>query len=146
LKHYLKHLPTLSSPEHWQPLIFYVSARHSAVSRALVIEKEIVHKDKIAKQQFLVYLVSEVLTGSKKFYSEMEKICYAVIMNAQKLWHYFEAHAVKVLTNQPLGDIFGNRDSSGRISKWAMELSEHVIDFKKCSAIKPQVLANFIAE
>jgi hypothetical protein len=64
----------------------------------------------------------EVLTGSKKFYYEIEKICYAIIMSARKLRHYFEAHTIKVLTNQPLNDIFGNRDSSGRISKWAIEL------------------------
>jgi hypothetical protein len=43
------------------------------VSRALVVEKEIKNKDKIVKQQFLVYFMSEVLTESKKFYSEMEK-------------------------------------------------------------------------
>jgi hypothetical protein len=30
------------------------------------------------------------------------------------------------------------------IEKWAMELSEHVVDFDKRSAIKSQVLANFI--
>jgi hypothetical protein len=36
-----------------------------------------------------------------------------------------------VLTNQTLNDIFDNRDSSGRISKWAMELLEHVVDFEK---------------
>jgi hypothetical protein len=51
----------------------YVSATHSVVSRALVVEKEIKNKDKIVKQQFLVYFMSEVLMGSKKFYSEMEK-------------------------------------------------------------------------
>jgi hypothetical protein len=61
----------------------------------------------------------------------MEKICYAVIMSARKLRHYFEAHTIKVLTNQPLNDIFGNRDSSGRISKWAIELSEYVVYFEK---------------
>jgi hypothetical protein len=88
------------------------------------------------KQQFPVYFVSEVLTGSKKFYSEMEKVCYAVVMSARKLRHYFEAHTIKVLTNQPLNDIFGNRDSSERISKWAMELLGHAVDFKKRSAIK----------
>jgi hypothetical protein len=48
-----------------------------------------------------------------------------------------------VLTNQPLNDIFGNHDSSGRIGKWAIELSEHVIDFEKRSAIKSQVLADW---
>jgi hypothetical protein len=84
--------------------------------------------------------------GSKKFYSKMEKICYVVTMSSWKLRHYFEAHTIKVLTNRPLNDIFGNRESSRRISKWAMELSEYVIDFEKCSAIKSQALANFVAE
>jgi hypothetical protein len=76
----------------------------------------------------------------------MEKICYAVVMSARKHRHYFEAHTIKVLTNQPLNDIFGNRDSSRRIGKWAMELSEHVVDFEKHSAIKSQILADFVAE
>jgi hypothetical protein len=66
-------------------------------------------------------------------------------MSSRKLWHYFKAHTIKVLTNQPLNDIFGNRDSSRRISKWAMELSECVIKFEKRSAIKSQVLADFVA-
>jgi hypothetical protein len=52
------------------------------------------------KQLFLVYFVLEVLTGSKKFYLEMEKICYAIVMTARKLRHYFEAHTIKVLTNR----------------------------------------------
>jgi hypothetical protein len=76
----------------------------------------------------------------------MEKNCYAIVMSARKLRHYFEAHRVRVIMNQPLSDIFGNRDSSGRIRKWVMELSEHVIDFEKRSVIKSQVLANFIAD
>jgi hypothetical protein len=50
------------------------------------------------------------------------------------------------MTNQPLNDIFNNRDSSGRIGKWAMELSEHLIDFKKRSVIKSQVLLDFIID
>jgi hypothetical protein len=49
-------------------------------------------------------------------------------------------------SSQTNNDIFSNRDSSERISKWAMELSEHVIDFEKRSAIKSQVLADFIAD
>jgi hypothetical protein len=88
----------------------------------------------------------EVVTGSKKFYSEMEKICYVVVMSSQKLRYYFEAHTIKVLTNQPLNDIFSNRDSSRRIKKWAMELSEYVVDFEKRSAIKSQLLADFVVE
>jgi hypothetical protein len=93
-----------------------------------------------------VYFVSGVLTGSKKYYSEMEKICYTVIMSARKLRHYFEAHTIKVLTNQLLNDILGNRDSCGRISKWAIELSKYVVDFEKRSMIKSQILVDFVAE
>jgi hypothetical protein len=66
----------------------------------------------------------------------MEKICYAVVMSTCKLRHYFEVHTIKVLTNQPLNEIFGNKASSRRISKRAMELSEHAIDFEKHNAIK----------
>jgi hypothetical protein len=82
-----------------------------------VVEKETVGKGKVAKQQFPVYFVLEVLTGAKKFYSEMEKICYTVVMSARKLRHYFEVHTIKVLSSQLLNNIFGNRDSSKRISK-----------------------------
>jgi hypothetical protein len=96
---------------------------HSIVSGALVVEKKTTQNEKIAKQQFPVYFILEVLTGSKEFYSKMEKFCYAVIMSARKLRHYFEAHTIKVLTNQQLNDIFDNRESSRRINKWAMELS-----------------------
>jgi hypothetical protein len=120
---------------------------HLVISRALVAEKEMARDDKNTMQQFPVYFMLEVLTGSKKYYSEMEKICYEVIMSIRKLRHYFEAHTIKVLTDQPLNDIFGNRDSSDRISKWPMGLSEYVVDFKKKrSAIKSQILANFVAE
>jgi hypothetical protein len=83
-----------------------------------------------------VYFVSGVFTRSKKYYSKMEKIYYTVIMSVRKLQHYFEAHTIKVLTNRPLNDIFGNRDSPSRINKWAMELSEYVVDFEKRSTIK----------
>jgi hypothetical protein len=39
-----------------------------------------------------------------------------------------------------------NHDSSGRIEKWVMELLEHVVDFEMRSAIKSQVLADFIVD
>jgi hypothetical protein len=85
LKSYLEQLPTLSIPEQGQPLILYVLATHLVISGALIIEKEITQNGKTKKQQFPIYFVSEVLTGSKRLYSEMEKICYAVIMSARKL-------------------------------------------------------------
>jgi ribonuclease HI len=97
-------------------------------------------------QHVPIYFISEALASSKKYYSEMEKICYDIVMSTRKLQHYFEAHRIRVLTNEPVKNIFRNHDSSGRVGKWAMDLSEHVIDFEKRSAKKSQVLAYFIAD
>jgi hypothetical protein len=109
---------------------------NSVVSRALIVEKEMAQSGAVTKQQHPVYFILEVLARSKKFYYEVEKICYAIIMCSKKLHHYFEAHHIRVLKNQPLHDIFRNRDSSKRISKWATELLEYVIDFERRTAIK----------
>jgi hypothetical protein len=76
----------------------------------------------------------------------MQKICYVVVMSTKKLRHYVEAHRIRVLINQPLNDIFGNRGCSGRIRKWAMELFEHVVNFEKRSVIKSQVQVDFIID
>jgi hypothetical protein len=98
------------------------------------------------KWQFPMYFVSKVLMESKRYYSETEKICYAVVMSARKLHHYFETHTIRVLKNQPMNDIFDNQDSLDRISNWVTELSEHVMYFEKRTAIKSQIIADFIAE
>jgi hypothetical protein len=146
LKLYLQQLPTLSSLEQGQSLIIYVSATQSIISGGLEVEKEVVKGVKTTKKHFPIYFILEVLTGSKRYYSKMEKICYAVVMSARKLRHYFEAHTIKVLTNQPLNDIFSNRDSFDQISKWVIELSEYVVNFEERSAIKSRIFVDFMAE
>jgi hypothetical protein len=107
-------------------------ASNSVASVVLVQEKE--EKGKL--KQISVYFASEALSGSKLFYSELEKIAYAVVMAARKLRHYFEGHKIRVITNQPLNDLFMNKEASTQIIKWAAELSEYTIDFETRSAIK----------
>jgi hypothetical protein len=131
LKEYIQKLPTIASPQLDQQLTLYVLATHTALSEALVQDRVILEGDKKLSHQVPLCFVSKAPTCSKKYYSEMEKMCYAVVMSAKKLRYYFKAHRVRVLSNQPRNDIFGNHDSSGRIGKWAMELSEHIIDFDK---------------
>jgi hypothetical protein len=108
LKDYLSNMTKLCPPEPRSPLLLYVSASNSAVSAILVQEKE--EKGKI--KQIPVYFTLEALSSSKIFYSELEKIAYAVIMAARKLRHYFEGHRIRVITNQPLNDLFANREES----------------------------------
>ncbi|XP_077239801.1 uncharacterized protein LOC143880710 [Tasmannia lanceolata] len=57
-----------------------------------------------------------------------------------------KAHTIKVLTGHPLRQILHRPDTSGRLVKWAVELSEFDIKYLPRPAIKAQVLADFIAE
>jgi hypothetical protein len=70
LKDYLSNMTKLCPPEPKSPLLLYLSASNSAVSVVLVQEKEEEGKFK----QIPVYFTSEALSGSKLFYSELEKI------------------------------------------------------------------------
>jgi hypothetical protein len=47
---------------------------------------------------------------------------------------------------QPLGDIFNNKEASGRIKKWATELSQFELNYVLRTAIKSQALADFMAD
>jgi hypothetical protein len=124
------------------PLLLYVAASHSTVSVALVQEK----LEGQAKKQVPVYFVSEVLSLSKKNYTELEKVLYAVLMASRKLQHYFQAYHIIVPSSQPLKDIMRNREATGRIGKWVADLNEFPIDYVHRSSIQFQVLADFITD
>ena len=67
-------------------------------------------------------------------------------MVTQKLRHYFTDHEVVVVTSYPLGDIIHNRDATGQISKWALELMGHDIRYTPRTSIKSQALTDFVTE
>ena len=75
----------------------------------------------------------------------MQKLLYALPITSRKRRHYFESHKITMVTDFPLGDILHNRDATGRISKWAVELGALNIDFTPRKAIKSQALADFVA-
>ena len=66
----------------------------------------------------------------------MQKLLYAVLMVTRKLLHYFTDHEVAVVTSYLLGDIIRNRDTMGRISKWALKLMGHDMRYIPRTAIK----------
>jgi ribonuclease HI len=131
LKQYLIDLTTLTPPSSGTPLLLYVAASHFVVSVALVQEKQ----DGQVKRQAPVYFVSEVLSLSKKNYTELEKVLYTVLMASRKLRRYFQAYHIIVPSSQPLKDIMRNRETTRRIGKWAAELNEFTIDYVHRSSI-----------
>jgi hypothetical protein len=65
MKQYLIDITTLTPPSSGTPLLLYVVVSHTAVSAALVQEKQDGH----IKKQAPIYFVSEVLSPSKKNYT-----------------------------------------------------------------------------
>jgi ribonuclease HI len=122
--------------------LLYIAASPHAVSAALVQEQD--REGTI--RQCPVYYVSEVLTTSKCNMTKLEKVAYAVVMASRKLRHYFEAFKVRVTSDRGLGELFRNPEASVWIAKWVAELSGYHITFEPRTAIKSQVLADFIVD
>jgi hypothetical protein len=74
------------------------------------------------------------------------KLAYALLITARKLSHYFQVHQIKVHTSSTLDEILNNREATGKITKWAIELSMYDIVYKARTTIKAQALSNFVAE
>ena len=86
------------------------------------------------------------MTDPETRYTMVEKLALAVVTSARKLRPYFQSHPIKVLTNQPLQTILHSPNQSGRLAKWAVELSEYHIEFKSRVSMKAQVIADFFTE
>ena len=50
------------------------------------------------------------------------------------------------MSSFPLGEVIQNREAMGRIMKWALELMDQGVMYAPRTAIKSQVLADFVAE
>ena len=76
----------------------------------------------------------------------MEKLAFAFLIAARKLKPHFQAHTIVVLIDKPLRKAMSSPEAAGRVALWAVELSEFGIQYHPRTAVKGQVVANFIAE
>ena len=76
----------------------------------------------------------------------MEKLILAPVTTARRLRPYFQTHTIEIPTEHPMRQVLHKLEISGRLIKWAIELSEFDIRYKPKTAIKGQVLAYFIRE
>jgi hypothetical protein len=144
LKDFLSKPPVLTAPRKCEQLLLYLAATNHVVSTAIVVERQ--EDGHAYPVQCPVYFVSEVLSESKARYQPVQNLLYTVLITSRKLRHYFQEYSISVVTDYPLGDILRSQDATGRISKWAVELGALTIDFKPHTAIKSQVLVDFMEE
>ena len=76
----------------------------------------------------------------------MEKMILALVTTSRKLRPYFQAHTVEVPIEYPMKQILHKPETFGRLIKWSIELSEFDIRYKPRTAVKGQILADFIIE
>jgi hypothetical protein len=100
----------------------------------------------VYKVQRPVYYISKVLSNYETRYNQVQKLLYAILIMKRKLLHYFESHLICVVTSFGLGEIVGNHLTTGRITKWALELMGFDITYVPQTAIKSQALEDFVAE
>jgi hypothetical protein len=144
LKHHLQSPPVLTAPLLGEDLLLYIAATTHVISSAIVVERgEEGHAFGVQRP---VYFVSKVLSESKVRYPTVQKLLYAILIASRKLRYYFDEYKITVITDFPLADILHNQDAARRISKWAVELGALSIDFKPHTAIKSQILVDFMAE
>ena len=138
LKTYLSSPPILVSPSEGELLTLYLVVLDFSTSTVLVREKD--------RVQHPVYYCNRALRGVEERYPRMEKLILALVTTAWKLRPYFQAHTIEVPTEYPMKQVLHKPETSGRLMKWAIELSEFDIRYKPKTTIKGQVLADFVME
>ncbi|XP_070016951.1 uncharacterized protein [Nicotiana sylvestris] len=138
LKTYLSNPTLLVKPKVRERLLSYLAVSEVAISVVLVREDQ--------GKQYPIYYVSKSLLDAETRYPQLEKLALALIMASRKLRPYFQCHPIVVVTTYPLRNILYKHELSCRLAKWAIELSEYDITYKPRTAIKSQVLADFVAD
>ncbi|KAK1614180.1 hypothetical protein QYE76_019697 [Lolium multiflorum] len=144
LKKILSTSPVLVTPREKETLLIYIAATAQVFSSVLVVERE--EAGRVHGVQRPVYYLSEVLTPARQRYPHHQKLAYAVWRSARKLRHYFTEHPIVVVSEAPLKNIMTNPEATGRVPQWAIEIAPHDITYVNRTAIKSQILPDFVAD
>ena len=93
-----------------------------------------------------VYYINKSLQKVETRYLLLEKAVLAIVRATRKLSYYFQAHIMVVLTQQPLQALLQKSDYTDRIVKWGTMLRAYDVKYMPRTAIKGQVLADFVVE
>ena len=130
--------PILVSPFEGELLTLYLAVSYFLTSAVLIRDKDPV--------QHPVSYCSRALRGAEERYPKLEKLILALVTTARKLHPYFQVHTIKIPIEYPMKQVLHKPETSGRLMKWAIELSEFDIRYKPKTSIKGQILADFVME
>ncbi|GAA0152926.1 hypothetical protein LIER_11285 [Lithospermum erythrorhizon] len=82
----------------------------------------------------------------KENYPVIDKFVFTLVISARKFKIYFESDPIQVVTDQSMKRVITSPQLSGRLTTWAIELSEFDISYFPRTSIKAQTLMDFIIE
>ncbi|GKC86429.1 reverse transcriptase domain-containing protein [Tanacetum coccineum] len=136
MKNLILDLPLLTPPWPKETLYAYLAVGTEAVSAVLLTDRK--------GRQCPVQYVSRTLNEAERNYALMKKLTLSLIHITRRPRRYFEAHLVKVITNQPIKHILNNSETSRKLGKYAVELGAYNINFVPHNDVKGQVLADLM--
>lgn len=140
IKDALTRPPVMTAPVAGRPLRLYVSATDETIGTFLAQEDD-------KGQEQAIYYFSRILTEVEGRYLPMEKLCLALYAAAIKLRHYLVVTTVQVISKVNLVRYLLHRPHlNGRLGKWALALMEYQFHHVPQSAVRGQVLADFLAD
>ncbi|GJV41994.1 reverse transcriptase domain-containing protein [Tanacetum coccineum] len=138
MKRCIINLPSLTPSFPKETLYAYLTVSKEAVSSVLLTDRK--------GKQSPIHYVSRTLNEAERNYTPMEKLALSLVHMTRRLRRYFEAHPVKVITNQPIKQILNQTKASWKLEKYVIVLGEYNITFEPRNSVKGQVLAYFITE
>ena len=138
LKTYLSSPPILVSPFEGELLTMYLAISDFSTSASLIRDKD--------RVQHPVYYCSRALRGAEERYPKMEKLILTLVTTARILCPYFQAHTIEIPIEYPMKQVLHKPETSGRLMKCTIEMSEFDIRYKPKTAIKWQILADLFME
>ena len=128
LKNYLARPAIMSSPEPDEVLFAYIAVAPYAISLVLIRVDCGVQRP--------IYYMSKSLHEAEVRYLPLEKAILAVVLGTRKLFHYFQAHTVIILTQLPIKTILRSADYTRRVAKWGTILGAFDIKYMPRTSIK----------
>ncbi|XP_052312432.1 uncharacterized protein LOC112328962 [Populus trichocarpa] len=141
IKHYLQNPPLLVPPVSGKPLVLYLTVTEAAMGCVLG------QHDETGRKERAIYYLSKKFTECESRYTEIERLCCALVWAAKRLRHYMLYYTTWLISKvDPLRYICNKPFLSSRIARWQVLLAEYDIVYMTRKAVKGSAIADHLAD
>jgi ribonuclease HI len=139
IKDYLVKPPVVRAPRVGETFRLYIAATHKVIGVVLT-------QDSSSKEAVVAYL-SKRMVDAETRYTHVEKLCLSLYYACSKFRPYILSSSCVVTCKfDILKHMIQKPILSGRMGKWAYSLVEYDLTYELLTAVRGQVVANFIVD